>query len=962
MTANPYDMIDSTGDILETDDLIMTDDICCVSGTYSIDDCSTDLITPTGIFETTTFEPTSRRSGRMLRLSRDSDLFSQACQCLSITELERGSDIWMVLDSDPAIFCHLNIDTHLGFAELISIASSADTSGASLITSTLPTIFELLHSLQVPYCFAIPSKPALKLVTKLGFEKTQPVPATLFSQKIIFSSIRPFCACLITPPSCAVVFEPVDVRIGAVPELWRRGKITGRSEDGLLVKVEYAQPPKQYLEILHASSPRLREVSEAPPVSKRPRIKAINETPGMCMKLQAADVPHAFSAGFQLLTEADFIFGTKYQDTLVSVVACKIYPEAALANITLLVTLPDHRNRSFATQALTALINHLSEHTTISCIVSVRDSVSCLARVGFSKVLPMPRLLCESFIPNPDGHKIHALALVPGNSNSAVMTDQPETVSVFVGGSMWRPGAQVAEFHEHVLIEYGYSPKRYREWFKRGCARIGALRSQKTHAIPGALLFDDGQFQVKELRSDACREPAAALLEESLACVGGRHISHCLFDSGSSRFECFAVTKNSTIAAVVAFQSHKKLSFVELALFATRAEYRGKGLGKLLIQTLSKQWLSQGLVYCFTFADLSAVDFFAKCGFSQSLPVPRKLYETWIDTYTEAKLMTLPLIPLQPGFECKEVASRDIMVLLGIANEPGAEPLWRKAKVVAEDSTGKFVRVEYGYAPRWYTEWLHRDSPRLFVKTVKSPVVARAKAKPEPATHAPPPHAHSLLPPIPAEELASCRTFQIDHSDLVVSSLAVEFLSDSYSNFFSKINFSFTHDEVWTTSTASGVLVSALALRYHPSLGFAELRYMATRYDCRRQGFGSRILRAVISNLIDRECMYMFADHPLSDFLSSAGFTKTSPVPKIMFSEVQSFMASCYMRIAPIPAEECACSEDVHVLLGSRDGKELWRSGKIVAKADGFVKVEYGYAPRWYSEWLPATSSRIKAL
>ena len=415
-------------------------------------------------------------------------------------------------------------------------------------------------------------------------------------------------------------------------------------------------------------------------------------------------------------------------------------------------------------------------------------------------------------------------------------------VEISLGPSTWRKAKVMLKYeneHSFIQVEYGYSPKWFTEWVPAESERLRACQSGRriTERISKDLsnracrqLAREGQIpknlnlpvlpnldiskiienseKITFPQNDQDRQEAALVLEHSLACVGGRHINHCLFTKDPhARFDCsvlslefshhtefstndfslnplsvgvaavgsaveagnshgvpgstspavsssigpwlgvsnnLAAPSEKRVVAVVVYKVHPRESFAELAFFATRHEFRGRGYGKKLLDELSNTWKEQNLGYCLTFADLSAVSFFEKCGFSDKIPFPKSLWEGRIDTYSGARLMALSMNGRDEqatasqvdktldatasvessreqseseGEECdeEEISSnqdlRDdskMRIFLGDRKSGG---IWRDVKVEYENSF--YFQVSYDYRGKSWVEKIGRESSRL---------------------------------------------------------------------------------------------------------------------------------------------------------------------------------------------------------------------------------------------------------
>jgi N-acetylglutamate synthase-like GNAT family acetyltransferase len=166
------------------------------------------------------------------------------------------------------------------------------------------------------------------------------------------------------------------------------------------------------------------------------------------------------------------------------------------------------------------------------------------------------------------------------------------------------------------------------------------------------------------------------------------------------------------LVAAAVFRRHSHVSIIELMWIATDPSFRKEGFGTELITSLTNDWYDSGLCdYVLTFADISAVGFFERIGFQDSLPFPRDLWDPWIDKYSRSRMLCLPLRKID-FFKNRVERSKPVAILVYVDNIESFTPqIWVNGVVLVDSNT--VVLVQYSYLQKTYQEVLSRGSHRL---------------------------------------------------------------------------------------------------------------------------------------------------------------------------------------------------------------------------------------------------------
>ena len=210
-------------------------------------------------------------------------------------------------------------------------------------------------------------------------------------------------------------------------------------------------------------------------------------------------------------------------------------------------------------------------------------------------------------------------------------------------------------------------------------------------------------------KSDAFR-----ILCNSISSVAEEAIHHCVFSvggrNGHQTWGLLAKSRTkSVLISTIVFRKFPKLGFIELTYVATAEPFRRVGFGQLLLQRMTKLWREESYSYVFTFADLAATRYFERAGFSQNIPVPRELYESWMDKYSYSVLSCCCLSEVVAPMVSTGIS---VKLLISLENASKfAREVWVDA-IVCEESCD-FVRVRYCLWLKGFVEVLRADSFRL---------------------------------------------------------------------------------------------------------------------------------------------------------------------------------------------------------------------------------------------------------
>ena len=171
--------------------------------------------------------------------------------------------------------------------------------------------------------------------------------------------------------------------------------------------------------------------------------------------------------------------------------------------------------------------------------------------------------------------------------------------------------------------------------------------------------------------------------------------------------------REQDVLAALVFRKHPNVSLIELMWIATDLNYRGEGYGTDLLQYLLHDWYESGNSdYVITHADISAVPFFSRFRFEDSVPFPRDLYDPWIDKYSQSRLLCLKLRrPL--GSVSRISGFQSVQILVRMDNvERYPSQVWADGIILAKLNDNDIL-VQYPFMLRMYEEILSVDSRRL---------------------------------------------------------------------------------------------------------------------------------------------------------------------------------------------------------------------------------------------------------
>ena len=228
---------------------------------------------------------------------------------------------------------------------------------------------------------------------------------------------------------------------------------------------------------------------------------------------------------------------------------------------------------------------------------------------------------------------------------------------------------------------------------------------------------DDVQQSTKIscLYDEISKTRACEILSESIPSLCPSLITRCVFSqSERSKVHTWALTTRGSrpdIISTVVFRRHARLSFVELIYIATATGSRGDGFGKYFLQSMIDKWLLDSMSHVITHADLSAVPFFEKMGFSTTIPFPRDFYEPWVDKYSKSVLMCLSLYEISIPRQISKPGGL-VKVLIQMDNvDKYAKEIWVDGFVIHDNED--VTIIQYSYQQRTYNEVLPVESIRL---------------------------------------------------------------------------------------------------------------------------------------------------------------------------------------------------------------------------------------------------------
>ena len=251
-------------------------------------------------------------------------------------------------------------------------------------------------------------------------------------------------------------------------------------------------------------------------------------------------------------------------------------------------------------------------------------------------------------------------------------------------------------------------------------------RSPRTNSPESTSVIEETEnvisTQIARILDCESKTEAIRILAEGISSIPEPCISGCVFSSSERlRFHTWGLytrTANKPkLISVVVFRRHVRLGLIELRLVATDKGRRRGGCGTQLLHHLTGQWKAEGFSYVMTFADPSAVPFFASLRFASKIPFPRDLYDCWIDKYSHSVLMCQELEG-HPFDNHIADAVEFVEVLVFIENSDRRPvEVWVQGIASEHVDAAHLVEVVYSYQLRTYREWLSEDSVRIRLPT-----------------------------------------------------------------------------------------------------------------------------------------------------------------------------------------------------------------------------------------------------
>lgn len=256
-------------------------------------------------------------------------------------------------------------------------------------------------------------------------------------------------------------------------------------------------------------------------------------------------------------------------------------------------------------------------------------------------------------------------------------------------------------------------PLTRRQRHRSGC-HVSLLHER--HVTDRKSVYDPTSLStvVVPLLNYQLKSHAFDILKDSIRSVGDIAISNCVYSTGGKSGHqtwglCTKSTSVSNLISTLVFRKFRKLGFVELTYVATATNFRRDGFGSYFLSSMLDIWRDECIAYVFTFADFGAIKFFESQGFVRDIPVPRDLYDCWIDKYSHSVLMCCTL---KHSFISHNPVSKGIEILIYIENAvKHAKEIWVPALVIYEDH--EYIKVHYSAWLRRFTEVLPCESLRL---------------------------------------------------------------------------------------------------------------------------------------------------------------------------------------------------------------------------------------------------------
>jgi GNAT superfamily N-acetyltransferase len=241
--------------------------------------------------------------------------------------------------------------------------------------------------------------------------------------------------------------------------------------------------------------------------------------------------------------------------------------------------------------------------------------------------------------------------------------------------------------------------------------RLSSLQSPDLRQIAQHGKASIGRFLDIDSKSEAAR-----ILSEGITSIPTKCIRACVLSSGErNRFHTWGIYtrigSHTIVHSALVFRRHVRIGVIELSLIATSHESRGSGLGRRLVEEMIRVWREESFQYVLTFADVTAMGFFQHLGFRSRIPMPRDLYDSWIDKYSNSVLMCASLFHSAADF-LPPNRFDGVEVLVNMENvDRRPSEKWIKGFVIGSNAQG--LRISYTFELKTYEEWMPVDSVRL---------------------------------------------------------------------------------------------------------------------------------------------------------------------------------------------------------------------------------------------------------
>ena len=122
------------------------------------------------------------------------------------------------------------------------------------------------------------------------------------------------------------------------------------------------------------------------------------------------------------------------------------------------------------------------------------------------------------------------------------------------------------------------------------------------------------------------------------------------------------LVKNNIVVGGICYRMFPSQGFTEIVFLAVTSLEQVRGYGTHLMNHLKEYHIKQSIYHFLTYADVNAIGYFEKQGFSADIKIPKKKYDGFLKDYDQAKLMGCELVSIAYTEHSNTVANQKQVV------------------------------------------------------------------------------------------------------------------------------------------------------------------------------------------------------------------------------------------------------------------------------------------------------------